>query len=182
MNLQHPYYEYVSRVGGNVISKGTGGVVRPGSEPVKSKSELDKAEETTSCYKKEVNFNIESISIDVGALGAAAKPNIAPKGYPDDDDETELTGEEVRLFRGVAARLNYVGPDRPDMQFAAKEAARLMSSPGRCDRRILRNIGRYLIRRPRISLIFGWQCRPSQMDGYSGSDWAGCSRSRKSTS
>ena len=127
-------------------------------------------------------MNIQSTSIDVNALGAPAKPNIAPKVDSDDDDETELTGEEARLFRGVAARLNYVGLDRPDMQFAVKEAARLMSSPRMCDRRILRKTSRYLIRRPQISLLFGWQSRPSQMDGYSDSDWAGCALSRKSTS
>ena len=107
------------------------------------------------------NLNIQSTSVDVNALVAAAKPSIAPEADPDDEDETELTGEEARLFRGVAARLNYVGLDRPDMQFAVKEAARLMSSPRRCDRRILRNISRYLSRRPRISLLFGWQSRPS---------------------
>ena len=57
-----------------------------------------------------------------------------------------------------------------------------MCAPRKCDWRILRKIGRYLIRRPRVAMLFGWQHRPSQMDGFSDSDWAGCSRSRKSTS
>ena len=124
----------------------------------------------------------DPIGPEVNAIGPSAAPGVAPKIDPSDDDETLLTGEEARLFRGIAARLNYVGPDRPEMQFAIKEAARLMSSPRRCDWRILRKLGRYLIRRPRIALVFNWQGRPCQLDGFSDSDWAGCGHSRKSTS
>ena len=120
--------------------------------------------------------------LELSAIGPSATPNVAPKADPNDDDETLLIGEEARLFRGVAARLNYVGPDRPDMRFAVKEAARLMCAPRKCDWRILRKIGRYLINRPRLALIFNWQRRPCQLDGYSDSDWAGCAHSRKSTS
>ena len=47
---------------------------------------------------------------DVNAFGAAAKPNIALKAAPDDNDEKESIGKEARLFRGVAAWLNHVGP------------------------------------------------------------------------
>ena len=119
---------------------------------------------------------------EVNAIGPAATSNIAPKIDPSDDDETALIGEEARLFRGIAARLNYIGPDRPDVQFAVKEAPRLMSLPRKCDWRILRKIGRYLIRRPRVALLFNYQHRQTVLDGYSDSDWAGCSRSRKSTS
>ena len=39
-----------------------GGDVRPGSEPVKSESGLDKAEETTSYSKRKANLNIQSTS------------------------------------------------------------------------------------------------------------------------
>ena len=119
---------------------------------------------------------------EISAIGPAAVPDVAPTTDPDNDDETPLAGDEARLFRGIAARLNYIGPDRPDMQFAVKEAARLMSSPRKCDWRILRKIGRYLLRRPRVALLFNYQHRPAQLDGFSDSDWAGCSRSRKSTS
>ena len=48
-------------------------------------------------------------------------------------DETPLEGAEAKLFRGIAARLNYLGPDRPDIQYAVKEAARTMASPRACD-------------------------------------------------
>ena len=45
------------------------------------------------------------------------------------DDDEELDAASARLYRGVVARLNYIAPDRPDIGFAVKEAARSMSKP-----------------------------------------------------
>ena len=41
----------------------------------------------------------------------------------------ELKGEQASRYRALAARLNYLSSDRPDMQYAVKEACREMSSP-----------------------------------------------------
>ena len=97
-------------------------------------------------------------------------------------DESPLEKADAKLFRGVAARLNYLGPDRPDMQYAIKEAARCMASPRQCDWPLLKKIGRYLLYRPRLILRYKWQKRPGCIDGYTDSDWAGCTQSRRSTS
>ena len=37
--------------------------------------------------------------------------------------------ERARLYRGIAARLNYLAQDRPDLKFAALRASRNMSEP-----------------------------------------------------
>ena len=63
-----------------------------------------------------------------------------------------------------------------------KEAARNMSKPRAADFSKLRKIGRYLIGRPRLILSFPWQELPSTVVAFTDSDWAGCSRSAKSTS
>ena len=42
----------------------------------------------------------------------------------DDDDSSFLIGAEATLFRGISARLNDLSTDRPDLQYAVKEAAR----------------------------------------------------------
>ena len=66
-----------------------------------------------------------------GALGrpgpAQCDDEINAVDVQEEVDETPVSTVDARLFRGVAARLNYMGPDRPDMQYAIKEAARCMA-------------------------------------------------------
>ena len=44
-------------------------------------------------------------------------------------DEDELPKEDVAIFRSVAARSNYLGMDRPDIQYGVKELCASMSRP-----------------------------------------------------
>ena len=64
-------------------------------------------------------------------------------------DDMLLGLDEARQYRAVAARLNYLAPDRVDIQFAVKEAARSMSAPRKRDWILLTRIGRYLVGKPR---------------------------------
>ena len=57
-----------------------------------------------------------------------------------------------------------------------------MSAPRECDWILLKRMGRYLLHRPRLVIEFEWQRRPGCLDGYTDSDWGGCTQSRKSTS
>ena len=59
------------------------------------------------------------------------------------DDDELLGPEDARWYRGVASRLNYISPDRPDIAYAVKESARGMSAPRASAMRRLRNIGKY---------------------------------------
>ena len=70
------------------------------------------------------------------------------------DDDSELDADKARSYRAIAARLNYISPDRPDIGYAVKEAARNMSKPRVSDFQKLRNIGRYLIGKPRLIMRF----------------------------
>ena len=88
-------------------------------------------------------------------------------------DETALGTADARLFRGDAAWLNYMGPDwpdRPDMQYAIKEAARCMASPRECDWARPKKIGKYLLYRPRVVMKHLWQQRPRCIDVYTDSN------------
>ena len=51
--------------------------------------------------------------------------------FPDTqmNDEDEMGRDVAKKYRGIAARLNYLSPDRMDIGFAVKEAARNMSKP-----------------------------------------------------
>ena len=92
-----------------------------------------------------------------------------------------LTPERFRAFRGLAARANYLSADRPDCQSAAKEICRWMSSPTELAMTALKRLGRYLIGKPRLVFRYPYQ-DANAVDCYSDTDWAGCPRTRKSTS
>ena len=48
------------------------------------------------------------------------------------------------IYRAVAARSNYLGQDRLDMQFAAKELSRFISAPEPCDWSSAKRLARFL--------------------------------------
>ncbi len=54
--------------------------------------------------------------------------------------EGQARGES--LFRAVAARGNYLGQDRIDMKFAAKEVSRCMSKPEEQDGRSAKRLAK----------------------------------------
>ena len=98
------------------------------------------------------------------------------------EGEEELGLGDSKTYRSVTARLNYIAPDRVDIQYATEETARPMAKPRRCDMGLLRRIGRSLVGRLRPVVHFRWQRSPCIATGYSGSVWAGCPTTAKSTS
>ena len=98
------------------------------------------------------------------------------------NDDEEVVGEEMTSFRAVAARLNYLAADCPDIQFPAKEVCRDMSKPTLGAFRRLKKAARYLLSRSSVVFRFEWQDEASKLNIFTDSDWAGCTRSRKSTS
>ena len=82
----------------------------------------------------------------------------------DDDDVDEPLGQTgARLYRGVAARLNYIAPDRPDIAYAVKEATRRIGVPHDSDLRRLRKIGKQFSGRPRLVSLCKWQDMPERV-------------------
>ena len=55
-----------------------------------------------------------------------------------------LEAEEATRYMALVARLNYLALDRPDIQYAVKEAAKRMSAPRAPDWKLLKRLGRYL--------------------------------------
>ncbi len=94
-------------------------------------------------------------------------------------DEEELAAEEAT---SVAARLNFAAQDCPDIQFPTKEVCREMSSPTRAAWARVKRLARYLLERTAAVLKFEWLYEEPGLDTYTDSDWAGCRRTRRSTS
>ena len=132
--------------------------------------------------------DIESI-IGKGEMMRERNPIMSAE-MPDDDIDEETVDEddeplgpvEARRYRAIAARLNYLVPDRIDIQYAVKESARAMSCPKAGDWPKLQRLGRYLLGRPRLVIEFPWQNSPSLVTAYTDSDWAGCAKTARSTS
>ncbi len=97
-------------------------------------------------------------------------------------DREDLPEEEKTRYRSAAARIKYLASDRPDIQFAAKEICRAMSTPQKEDWLKVKKVGRYLQGKPRSVHLFKWQDRPEHIDVYCDSDWAGENVTGKSTS
>ena len=70
----------------------------------------------------------------VEQLGVTGSGGITTAGCQSEEvespeQEKKLPVGDITLFRGVAARANYLAPDRPDMLYASKEVCREISSP-----------------------------------------------------
>ena len=83
-----------------------------------------------------------------GNSKAATSPGVKEKD--EGGNHEELTKQEATWFRSMAARANYLGADRGDIQVGVKEACRGMASPTWGDVAKLKRVVRYLVGAERI--------------------------------
>ena len=118
-------------------------------------------------------------------LGMSGSKSVGTPGVKQTSEhppaDRELCFDKQRPYRGVAARSNYLSADRLDMQHAAKEVCRWMSTPTEAALVALKGIGRYLEGHSRLVYKYVFQ-EASMSDCCSDTDWAGCPRTRRSTS
>ena len=88
----------------------------------------------------------------------AAEPNDGDPG------SEELSKTEAKSYRSIAARCIYLSSDRPDLQFAVKEACREMSVPTASSWSKLVRIAKYLKLKPRVVWKFDFQLMPAVLD------------------
>ena len=81
----------------------------------------------------------------------------------------------------MAARGNYLGQDRMDMQFAANEISGFMSKPEAQDWSSAKPLARYL--KDINGAVIEYKCQklPERVTAWSDADYAGCRRTRPST-
>ena len=115
---------------------------------------------------------------------------LTKNGYEDGPEqvelrETELSMEECKAFRMIAARLNYMAQDNnPWLQFPAKEVCRNMAKPRASDFMKTKRLVRFLKGAGEVKFLYAWQNEDEACDitVLVDSDWAGNTESRKSTS
>ena len=102
---------------------------------------------------------------------------------PEAPELRPLDREEMRRYRSAVARCNYLAQDRFEIAFTTKELCRAMSKPTASDAKAVTRLCRFLKGLPRlVQRIPFADCPPSNIEVFVDSDWAGCRRSRKSTS
>ena len=100
------------------------------------------------------------------------------QGKGKEEEGRVLCKHEASKFRGGVALMNFLGQDRPDVQYAAKKASHKMASPTETDLLRLKRITRYLVEAGRVV----WHDEPVAVEAFVDSAWAGCLSTRKSTS
>ena len=80
----------------------------------------------------------------------------------------------------MAATINCLASDRPDLQFTASMLGRTMARPTTQSWSNLKKAARYLKEHPRVKYEYHdvTMDEVKELVGYSDSDWAGCKRSR----
>ena len=117
-------------------------------------------------------------------LGLETSKGLTTPGVdePIPEGDEALTGWQLTQYRSLSARALYLSMDRPDIQFAVKELCRYMTAPTQGSWRMLVRAGKYLRHRPRLVVKYNWQDPVVEITSYSDANWAGCLKSRKSTS
>jgi hypothetical protein len=133
-------------------------------------------------------FNLDNTSKSVVSPGEKSPNEVDDndktlgESENEENEESKLEGKEITLFRGLAATTNYLSSDRFDLQFAGKELCREMSKPMKSSMVKMKRLARYLVGVPVVYIEYVNQRPPSRLSIYADSDWAGCRRTRKSTS
>ena len=122
---------------------------------------------------------LHELKLDEKTNGCAT-PGVKPLAHQV-EAETPLGPSEATPFRGHSARASYLAADRIDILFSAKEVCRFMSCPTDLANLALKRMARYLKDRPRLVWDYPYQ-RADRLEVYTDTDWAGCVRTRKSTS
>ncbi len=124
----------------------------------------------------------EKLIAECGLTGAKAVATPGVKAtFHELEQDTDLPQRLHTAFRGAAARGNYLAADRIDGQYACKEVCRWMSKPTAHSWHALKRLCRFLSGTPRLVYQYPQQSVDS-VDVYTDTDWAGCPRTRKSTS
>ncbi len=105
------------------------------------------------------------------------------EGRNEAEEDTELTKEEFKAYRMLAARLNYMAQDNPMVQYSAKEVCRSMANPTVKDFAKVKRVVRFLKGLGEVKWEYKWQeeAEFGNIVVYVDSDWAGCRRTRRST-
>jgi hypothetical protein len=132
---------------------------------------------------KHVTAILDYFGLDETSKGAEA-PSVRETSATILEHSEPLNAKMKTEFRGLAARANYLSLDRMDIQHATKEACREMAAPTEKSLAKMKHLARYLLSYPSATIRFQdtIETNDQVIDVFSDSDWAGCLKTRRSTS
>ena len=99
----------------------------------------------------------------------------------DEEDGKELGAVDRACYRSWTMRASYLSQDRCEVQFAVKELSRRMQ-PNTKNMQALKRLVRFLRGSPRCLVVYNRQAEQPIVDVFTDRDWAGCAKTRRSTS
>ena len=141
---------------------------------------------TSDGYEWEADQRHAELLIRESGLNETSRPLTNPgrklTRKEEDEEEFDLSLARASSYRQQVARANFLAVDRPDISFSVKELCRHMAAPTNKNEEALKRLARYLLGCPRLVVHFQWQTPMKALLVMTDSDWAGCTRTRKSTS
>eukprot|EP00971_Amphidinium_carterae_P332409 6466558-Amphidinium_carterae.1 len=108
-------------------------------------------------------------------------PMVSEVDVEDEVSDPELDNERAKRYRTVTCTLLYLSQDRCDVQYAVKELSRELAKPRESSERRMKRVLRYLAGTKEMAIYFP-AVGGRQALCWSDSNWAGCRKTRKSTS
>ena len=103
--------------------------------------------------QRHAEISIQQVGLSNERSASTPGDRINPKDMTEDDHK-ELSATDAKIYRGAAARANYMSIDRSDIRLSVKELTRHMSKPRIKDYNQLMHLGRYLVGKPRVVTQF----------------------------
>ena len=100
----------------------------------------------------------------------------------DEEDGKELDAEGRACCRSWTMRASFLSQDRCELQFAVKEPARQMQQPNTKNLQALKRLVKFLKGSPGCVIVYSRQVEQPIVAVFADCDWAGCAKTRRSTS
>ena len=116
-------------------------------------------------------FHFTKVTFSQHFITVAPGSKTVGKGLRDGVDG--LDEQETQQYRSLVGTALYVGQDRPETQYATKEAARFMSGSTRAAKCALKRLCKYYSEAPILGWSFPYHEMPSEIRAVTDANWAG---------
>ena len=126
--------------------------------------------------------NVEVLVKDLGLVHGNSVQTPATPDVTEEEESEPLSQDQHRRYRSQVARCLFLSQDRADITFIVNELCQKMSSPNQESVVKLKRLARCLKCERQWRHVFEYGKLAEELTVFTGSDWAGCNETRKSSS